>query len=397
MVVSSLFGFSGKIIDKKTSKAIKEAKICDSKICVKSDENGTFNIQTKDEVLHVKAIGYRPYKIDNNSTVQQLTPIRVKALYLTFWGASPYSKTFKKALDLIDKTELNSIIVDVKNEYGYTSYKTDVKKANEYKTYQKRTIKDIDYFIKKLNEKDIYKIARIVVFKDELQASNNPDYAIKKEKTAKIWRNHDNMAWVDPFDKKSWKYVLDIAEDAAKKGFDEINFDYIRFPAKDGLKLKRKSTQESRTKTIAAFIDYAQDRLRKYGVFISVDTYGNICWSNGDSNIGQTIEIFEKHADYVCPMLYPSGFAYGSFSFKYPASKPYEVYARSIKHIKDKINPKKVRPWIQAFRDYKKQRLRYGKKEIQAQIKACDDTNTNGWMLWSPSSKYNPQHYKASE
>ena len=391
----SAFSLSGTVIDRKTDRPIPDAKICDTAHCVKSDQKGNFQIQTTRPLLHIKALGYRPYrfKATQKNAIHPLRPIRVKALYLTFWGASPHSKTFNNILTLVDKTKVNAVVVDVKNEYGNTSYKTDVQQANRYGVWHKRTIKNIDKFLQILKAHDVYTIARIVVFKDELQATNNPGYAIRKKETKKIWRNADNMAWVDPFDRRSWKYTVDIAVDAAQKGFDEINFDYIRFPAKKGLLLQKESNEKNRTKTIAAFLEYAKKRLSPYGVFLSVDTYGNVLWSKDDNNIGQRVDVFAKHADYLCPMLYPSGFAYGSFGFQYPATQPYEVISRSIRHISDKIDPTRVRPWVQAFRDYTKKRHRYGAFEIKEQIAAADDLNTNGWILWSPSSRYKLNYF----
>jgi len=394
-----LFGaqFSGVVLDSKSHTPLQNATICTQQHCTHSDSEGKFHIDGQNgDLLHIKALGYRPYhmKLQKTKVYALLRAIRVKALYLTFWGASPHSKTYNNALTLLEKTPLNAVVVDIKNEYGNVVYKMDLNTKVYKEVIKKRTIRDIDLFMNKLKAKDAYLIARIVVFKDELQASSHPEYAIKR-KDGTIWRNHDNMGWVDPFNKKSWKYIVDVAEAAAKQGFDEINFDYIRFPAKKGLVLSKPSTQQNRTKTIAAFLEYAKKRLEPYGVFISVDTYGNILWSKDDNNIGQTVEVFAQHADYLCPMLYPSGFSYGSFHFKYPAAHPYEVYERSIRHIKEKIDVKKLRPWIQAFRDYRKKRLLYDKEMIQAQIKACDEAQTNGWMLWSPSSKYKLEDYSS--
>lgn len=381
--------FSATILDKNTSIPIKNATISDSNFSVVSDKNGYFTINSPENILHVKACGYRPFKIksDNNSTLIKLEPLVVKALYLSFWRASNNSKNLKHLLKIIEKTEVNTIVVDVKNEYGSTSYKTSFNQANSYGAHKDRTNRNIQKFMDLMKSKNIYTIARIVTFKDELQAVNNPDYAIKKA-DGTIWRNHDNMAWVDPFDKRAHKYTISVAEEAAKVGFDEINFDYIRFPAKAGLILSKKNTQENRLKAIDDFLDLAQKRLRKYGVFISVDTYGNICWSKDDNNIGQTVTSLAAHADYLAPMLYPSGFASGSFYFKYPAQHPHAVIYRSIKNIENIIDTKRVRPWLQHFKDYTSLKKEYKKFEVQEQIRATKDTDTNGWMMWSPSSRY---------
>ena len=389
--------FSGTIVDKTTFKPIKNAILSDSTNSVKSDENGNFKIDSKETTYHVKAYGYRPLSVssDMNDSVLEVEPIIVKALYLTFWGASNSSKTAKRIIKIIEETEINAVVVDIKSEYGSTLFWTSFKQANSYGAHENRTNRDMPKFMKKLKDKNIYTIARIVTFKDELQASNNPDYAIKLDSNGSIWRNHDNMAWVDPYDKRSHEYAISMAEEAAKVGFDEINFDYIRFPAKSRLRYSKKNTQENRIKAIGEFLDLAQKRLRKYGVFISVDTYGNICWTKkGDNGIGQTVSSLAAHADYLSPMLYPSGFAKGSFYFDHPSEHPYEVIYRSIKNIQDRIDPKRVRPWLQYFKDYAHKRRYYKKAEIQAQIRATEDIKTSGWMMWSPSSRYHPEYFR---
>ena len=388
--------FSGTIVDKTTFKPINNAILSDSANSVKSDKNGYFTIDSSETLFHVKAYGYRPFSVSNemNNSVLEVEPITVKALYLTFWGASNNSNTSKRVFEIIDKTEANAVVVDIKNEYGSTLFWTSFEQANSYGAYKKRTNRDIAKFMKKLKDKNIYTIARIVTFKDELQASNNHDYAIKLDSNGSIWRNHDNMAWVDPYDKRSHEYAISVAEEAAKVGFDEINFDYIRFPAKKRLGYSKSNSLKNRIKTIGEFLDSAQNRLRKYGVFISVDTYGNICWSKDDNGIGQTVTALAEHADYLSPMLYPSGFAKGSFYFENPSEHPYDVIYRSIKNIRDRIDSKRVRPWLQYFKDYAHKRRQYRKSEIRDQIRATEDINTSGWMMWSPSSKYHAEYFK---
>ena len=390
--------FSGVIVDEKSALPIVGAKISDAVRSVKSDANGSFFLKSQEDFVHIKAYGYRPYKLlkDTNATTIKLSPINVKALYLTFWGASNHSKTSKRILKLIEKTEANAIIVDVKNEYGSTSFYTGFEQANSYGAHENRTNRNIQKFMQKMKERNIYTIARIVTFKDELQAMNNPDYAIKRDDNGSIWRNHDKMAWVDPYDKRSHEYAIRVAEEAAKVGFDEINFDYIRFPAKDGLRYSKENTEANRTRAIEQFLESAQKRLQKYGVFISVDTYGNICWSSDDNGIGQRVSSMAKHADYLAPMLYPSGFSSGSFYFKYPAKHPYAVIYRSVKNIEDRVDLKRVRPWLQYFKDYTSANVEYNRHEIQDQIRATRDAATNGWMMWSPSSKYYYRDLKSS-
>lgn len=393
--ISLFASFTGTIIDKETLKPLSGVTINDSKYGVKSDENGIFHINSKEKNFFIKAYGYRPLKVSYSTKTTQIEvePITVKALYLTFWGASNNSKTLKKALQIIEETEVNAVVVDVKNEYGSTSFLTDFKQANSYGAQDNRTNRNIAKFIETMKSRNIYTIARIVTFKDELQASHNPDYAIK-DKNGEIWRNHDDMAWVDPYDKRSHDYAIKMAEEAAKVGYDEINFDYIRFPAKKGLKYSKINTQKNRIQAISSFLETAQNRLRKYGVFISVDTYGNILWTkDGDNGIGQTVESLSEHADYLAPMLYPSGFASGSFGKENPSSHPYMVIYKSIKKVETIIKPQRVRPWLQYFRDYAHTKMYYKKFEINEQVRASENINANGWMMWSPSSKYHKEYF----
>lgn len=384
------------ILDSKTLQPIKGAFIGDSTHSTQSDKDGFFDFKTSEETFHIKAYGYKALHIKKDSNIKEykMTPINIKALYLSFWRASGNSETMRNIFKIIEETEVNAIVVDIKNEYGSTLYKTTFKEANTYGAHNNRTNRNISRFMKMMQERDIYTIARIVTFKDEIQASCNLDYAIKNQ-DGEVWRNHDDMAWVDPYDKRSHDYAIRMAEEAAKVGFDEINFDYIRFPAKEGLVFSKENTQENRIKAINTFLDSAKQKLQKYGVYISVDTYGNILWTKkGDNNIGQTVKSLAEHADYLAPMLYPSGFARGSFGKENPSSHPYIVIHRSIRHIKDIIDPSRVRPWLQYFRDYAHTKMHYKKNEVTEQVRAAENMKTNGWMMWSPSSRYHQEYFK---
>ena len=386
----------GIILNNTTNSPIENAMVSDSKNEVKTNKKGYFELKSSEEIFHVKYYGYKPYEINasNSSNYNfRITPIKVKAMYMTFWGASPKSKTFKKLLNIIDNTELNALVIDVKNEFGQTSYKTNFKQGNSYGIWHHRTIKDIKSFMKIMKEHNVYTIARLVTFKDDIQAMNNKDYAIRNEH-GKIWRNGDKMAWVDPFDKRSHDYVLSIAEDAASVGFDEINFDYIRFPAKSKLQLKHKSNQTNRVKAITYFLHKAKNRLMKYGVYTSVNTYGEIFKNlKTDSNIGQKIKELALYSDYLSPMIYPSGFSDGSFGIDKPSKHPYEIIYKSLKNSEKIIDPIRLRPWLQHFTDYTSAKQKYGKREVQLQISASDDIGTNGWLLWSPNSRYKRDYF----
>ncbi|MEA3455992.1 MAG: putative glycoside hydrolase [Campylobacterota bacterium] len=325
---------------------------------------------------------------DANATVsKKQAPDKIKALYINFAAANPNSKSFKNILKKIETTEINAIVVDIKNVKGNISYRTDVEKANQVSASKHRTIKDIHHFLAELKSRDIYSIARICVFKDTRQARHFPHRAIKTSRGA-VWKDKHNTAWVDPYRKESQDYTLAIAEDAAKAGFDEINFDYIRFPAKVGLRYTKKNTQENRIAAIESFLKRAQDQLKPYGTLISVDIFGYVAWNKTDTHIGQTVASLAKYSDYICPMLYPSGFYRGTLGYKDPTRHPYTIVKASILKAHSDVEPAQVRPWLQSFRDYAFARVNYTEYHIAQQILAADDTNTSGWMLWNPSSRY---------
>ncbi|MBU1643511.1 putative glycoside hydrolase, partial [bacterium] len=251
------------MIDKNTKQPLANAQFIQNYTLTRSDANGSVSFDANlSKTVHVKAYGYRPYRWDVNSSAKRLAiePVKIKGLYLSFWAASPKTQTFKNAMQLIETTEANALVIDVKSEQGQMSYQTSVKEASAMDAHYHRTIKDIESYMKKLKAKHVYTIARIVCFKDELSASHHPERAVK-EADGSVWRNAAKMAWVDPFNEKAQDYIIAVAVDAAQKGFDEINFDYVRFPAKTDLLFSQVNIQENRVKAIDHFIEKASYRL----------------------------------------------------------------------------------------------------------------------------------------
>jgi len=311
-----------------------------------------------------------------------------RGLYISFWAAGSQKK-MDKIFDIIDKSDINTVVVDIKNEYGYLSFKGDVKEAKNIGAYKRRTIKDIDTFIKKLKQRNLYIIGRIVVFKDELFATNNPECAVR-DSNGSIWRNHDHLAWSSPLCIKAHQYNIDIAKDTASKGFDEINFDYIRFPASKSVVFDMENNSSNRIKVISSFLQKANKELKPLGVNISVDTYGYVCWNKKDTGIGQNLKEMAKYVDFISPMLYPSGFHMGIPGFKNPLENMYETIYLSLQKAANLsgIDPSMLRPWLQAFKDYSFDRRKFGNYEIMLQTKASEDAKSNGWLLWNPSSYF---------
>ncbi len=377
-----------RILDKTTLNPISGA-ILSNKVCeTRSDSDGKASIEMLHNVLYVKAYGYKQQSIASGIKTVLMEPFSPKALYVSFWAAGS-SKYIREILELSKKTEINTVIVDVKNEFGSLSYKTDVKLAKEIGAHGERTISNIDAFVKKLKENNLYVIARVVVFKDDRLARTIDAYALK-DSNGTVWRNKEKLAWVDPFESAVHEYVAEIAADAASRGFDEINFDYVRFPLKDGLVYKKAHNQRNRIEAISDFLKTANKRLQPYNVYTSVDTYGYVCWNKNDTHIGHTIKTLSEHADYIAPMLYPSGFGVGILGYRDPTDHPYEIINESINEglNRAEVSPARFRPWLQSFKDYGFDRKFFRSKEVSEQIKGAEQASCSGWMLWNPSSRF---------
>ncbi|MDF1880454.1 putative glycoside hydrolase [Sulfurimonas sp. MAG313] len=376
------------ILDAKTLDPISKSYISDQINSFPSNEKGVVKINTHQKTLYVRAYGYKQKSIPVESKTVFLEPFTAKALYVSFWAAGS-SKYMRRILKIVRSTEINTVIIDVKNEFGNLSYKTKVNLAKKIGAHKQRSIYNIEDFIKQLKSEGLYVIARIVVFKDERLARNHENYALK-DSNGTIWRNREKLAWVNPFELKVHEYVASIAADAASKGFDEINFDYVRFPLKKGLIYTKKMNQRNRIKAISDFLDTANKKLLPYNVYTSVDTYGYVCWNKSDTNIGHTIKSLSTHTDYISPMLYPSGFGAGMLGYKNPTDHNYEIINKSIKEglKRADINALRFRPWLQSFKDYGFDRKFYRSKEVSEQIKGAEQALCSGWMLWNPSSRF---------
>jgi len=376
------------ILDAKSMEPINGAIVSDQNCSVTTNARGVASFKSDKKTLFVKAYGYRQKNIKAGTRTVLLEPFTSKALYVSFWAAGS-KKYMQRIHKLIDETEINTVIVDVKNEFGNLSYKTDVALAEKIGAHRERTIYDIDDFIQKLKQKNLYVVARIVVFKDDRFARSFNEYALKDSNNS-VWRNREKLAWVSPFEPKVHEYVSDIAKDAASHGFDEINFDYVRFPLKKGLTYTKKLNQKNRINAISTFLAKANEKLRSYNVYTSVDTYGYVCWNKSDTNIGHTIKSLSEHVDYISPMLYPSGFGSGIMGYKNPTDHNYKIINESIKEGLKRADVPAVRfkPWLQSFKDYGFDRKFFRSKEVSEQIKGAEHAACSGWLLWNPSSRF---------
>lgn len=320
--------------------------------------------------------------------------IKVKGIYMTANTVADKTK-FNSLVKLIDETELNAVVIDVKNDEGMVTYYTNVKDAQFAGANSITTIKDVDSVLKLLNSKKIYSIARIVTFKDNKAASRFPNLAVKSS-GGSVWRDRNGQAWLNPYNRDAWDYVVDIAEEAAAKGFKEIQFDYVRFPTDGNIKLidYGKSAGNSKPQAIGDFLKYARTRLSGMGVVVSADVFGLVTTAEGDMNIGQRLENLAVSVDVISPMVYPSHYGKGSYGVAEPDFEPYKIVNYSMKIAKQRLDKNdasiaRLRPWLQDFTaSYLPRYKKYGPTEIRAQIKATYDAGVNEWILWNAANRY---------
>ncbi|MDH4100878.1 MAG: putative glycoside hydrolase [Nitrospirota bacterium] len=312
--------------------------------------------------------------------------IYVKGLYVSSWTAG--TKRIQEFIQLAKQKEINALVIDLKDSTGKICYESNVPLVQELKL-QERRIRDLDALVRECKKAGIYLIARIAVFQDPALAEKRPEWAIKSKEKGTLWRDKKGLAWVDPSVRKIWEYNVAIAREAIEKGFDEINFDYIRFPTDgkmDDLAYPHWDSTRPKYENMKAFFEYIDKEVRSQGVFLSVDLFGLTTWQKDDLNIGQRLIDAAGHVDYICPMVYPSHYPSGFLGYKNPALYPYEVVYKSIAKGMETIKGTgtKIRPWLQDF-DIGAD---YDSHKIMLQKKAVYDANAYGWLMWNARNVY---------
>ncbi|MEN2774381.1 putative glycoside hydrolase [Acetivibrio clariflavus] len=319
--------------------------------------------------------------------------VKAKGLYLT---ASSAGARLDHYIELANNTEINSYVIDVKNDYGIVSYESEVPLASEIGAIQK--IYDVDEVIKKLHDNNIYAIARIVCFKDPILAQKKPEMAIKNPEGGLYV--HNKMNWVNPYNMDAWQYNIDLAKEALEKGFDEVQFDYIRFPdgKKSQMVFEGKDDREM-YEVINDFLAYARKQLPN--AILSGDVFAIILESPGDTEgIGQYFEYIGENLDYLCPMAYPSHYALGQIinnvKFPKPDLDPYGVVKNTL--LKAKARYEKVEGHKPILRTYLQDFTAtwigagnwqyYEDEQVRQQIQAVYDAGFEEWFLWDPMNNY---------
>ncbi|KEQ26237.1 putative glycoside hydrolase [Paenibacillus tyrfis] len=322
---------------------------------------------------------------------------KVKGIYVTAHSAG--GSRMNTLLKLMDDTELNSMVIDLKDDWGYITYDTGNPELNAMDTTQK-IITDMPKLMSTLQEHKVYPIARIVVFKDTVLAKKRPDLSFVNP-DGSLWGNGKNPpdSFVNPYKKEVWDYNIAIAKEAAKAGFKEIQFDYVRFPEgfeKRADTLKYDKDERSRIEAVAEFVKYAREQLTPLGVRISVDIFGYAASVPAAEGIGQDFQKISQNVDVICPMIYPSHYSNGWFGAKVPDAAPYVTINGAMKDTAKKLDPLQslkpvVRPWIQDFTaTWVPGHIRYGKKEIEEQVRALKDNGTEEFLLWNAVNTYTP-------
>ncbi len=320
----------------------------------------------------------------------------IKAVYLTSWSAGTPAR-IDYVINLAKTTELNAVVIDIKDFSGEVAYFTDVPEVAAYGAHRIK-IWNIEALLKRLHEEGLYVIARVTVFQDPVLASARPDLAVQSIAKEGIWADYKGLAWVDPASQEVWNYIMAIARDAASRGFDEINFDYVRFPSDGNLQDMRFPVwggQTPQSQIIREFFAYLREHLQ--GITISADLFGLATSSRDDLGIGQVIEDAFEYFDYVYPMVYPSHYATGYRGYRNPAEYPYEVVYFSLTSAQARLaassaaNPErqfaKLRPWVQDFH----LGATYDPLMVQAQVQAAKDAlgaEFAGFLLWAPTNWY---------
>ncbi|MCS7287138.1 MAG: putative glycoside hydrolase [Anaerolineae bacterium] len=346
--------------------------------------------------ITVKAPGYTLLRVnpshgdwerDSPALNLSLEPFQVRGIYIPFVLLARPDRV-KELLELVDKTELNAIVVDVKSDRGFLAWDSQVPLARELGIIRERESKTLQEILRFCREKGIYTIARIVVFKDNPLATGRPDLAVRR-KDGTVWLDREELGWGNPFRREVWDYNIALAKEVASMGFDEINLDYIRFPS-DGdlgaIAWEETNTLETRTEAIREFIKAISEALAPLPVFLSADVFGLTPWveGGGDMGIGQRIEDISPYVDYLCPMVYPSTFAPGALGYENPALHPYDVVYRSTLKARERSKAL-VRPWLQHYSLYG---VTYTLEQFKAQRRAAEEAGAWGWLWWNAGGFY---------
>ncbi|MFA6274852.1 MAG: putative glycoside hydrolase [Candidatus Paceibacterota bacterium] len=322
------------------------------------------------------------------------TPAVVKAIYMSSWVAA--TKNIRERLiNNLAGTEINSMVIDVKDYSGTVSMDIETEATGKLSG----RVKDLAEFVDYLHQKNFYTIARISVFQDNLLSRTRPDLALKRLDNGMLWTDRKGIAWLDVSAPEVWDYTVAVGKEAYRLGFDELNFDYIRFPSDgDTTNISYPYSRldgETQAEALRKFFVYLDAKLKGLDVPISADVFGMVTTNTDDLGIGQVLENTIPYFDYVAPMVYPSHYPTGFLNYKNPASVPYEIVKHSMSAAVARVvaqgySSLKLRPWLQDF----DLGADYTADMIKAQKRAVYDAGLTSWMMWDPANVYTIGAYR---
>ena len=320
------------------------------------------------------------------------TPTPLRGLYVNRWAA--VGEKMWQLIDVAKRTEINALVIDVKDDRGYVLYRSSVPLAREIgaDTVAPMRADRMRAVLDTMRAHDIYPIARIVVVKDPVLARKRPEWSIKRASNGTPWLDKGGNPWVDPHHRGPWQYAVDLACEAIALGFSEVQYDYVRFPDERRIVTEAAfplARGRDRASVIRDQLRFLRGSLRPLGVPVTADVFGLTTSDSTDMGIGQLWEKFIDAVDVVLPMTYPSHYARGNYGLPHPNGSPYKVIDRALRDAKRRSagipNAAKVVPWYQ---DFTLGPPRYGPAQVRAQIQAGYDNGVHDWMLWNPGSRY---------
>lgn len=317
------------------------------------------------------------------------TPSPLRGIYMTSWVAST-REWRARMVKMVEETELNAIVIDVKDYSGRIAFEVDDPDLKKTGAVENR-IDDARKFLASLHSKGIYAIARISVFQDPYMAKKRPDLTVKR-KNGKAWKDYKGVEWIDPCAKEYWNYIIKIAKASERAGFDELNFDYIRFPSDGNMKDIRYTfcpAKVSKADLLENFFGYLSKNLKDTKLPLSADLFGMVTVNTDDLNIGQVLEKAAPYFDYIAPMVYPSHYPRGFDGYKNPALHPYKIIYQGMKKASERLlaassTPNKLRPWLQDF----DLGAKYTAEMVRKEKQAVYDAGLSSWVLWNAGNKY---------
>ena len=327
----------------------------------------------------------------NKAVVPMPRPRVVRGLYVNRWAV--VDERIWELITVARRTEVNTLVIDVKDDRGYVLYQSAVPLAKDIKSDTTRPVaaERIRAVLDTMRLNGVFPVARIVVAKDPLLANARHDWAVKR-RDGTPWLDAEGHPWLDAHNRQVWSYAADLAIEAVELGFSEVQFDYVRFPDDPRLLTEAVfplSKGRSRADVIRDQLAYLKRRLAPYHVPMSIDVFGLTTTDTSDMNIGQRWEQFAQTADIVQPMTYPSHYSAGMYGLENPNASPYVVIDRAMKDAKARNahlkHAPQIVPWYQ---DFSIGEPAYGVEQVRAQMQAGYDNGIRSWLLWNAGSEY---------